>query len=96
MIEHRPVRFRVVVQEGSPHGNLYELEYTTYYHVVDARSGEIVMTFQGETQASLSRSNGMWDDYTGSGVCEVTIAPDEESVIVRDCDGRTEIVPLPQ
>jgi hypothetical protein len=95
MIEHRPVRFRVVVEEGPPHGDLYELEYATCYHIVDTCSGEVVMTFQGEMQASLSRTNGMWYNYTGSGICEVAIAPDEESVIVRGCDGRTEIVPLP-
>jgi hypothetical protein len=89
-------RFRLVVEEGTPHGDLYELEQTTYYHVLDTRSGEMVMTFRGEMQASLSRDSGLWDDYSFSGVCEVAIAPDEQSVLVRHCDGRDETVPLPQ
>jgi hypothetical protein len=89
-------RFQVVVEEGPPHGDLYELEQTTYYHVVDTHSGEVVMTFEGELQASLSRDTGMWDDYACSGVNGVAIAPDGESVIVRGCDGREEVVSLPR
>jgi hypothetical protein len=85
----------VVVEEGPPHGDLYELEQTTYYRVVDTRSNEVVMTFRGEMEASLSTSTGMWDDHHFSGVCELTIAPDEQSVIVKYCDGREEMVPLP-
>jgi hypothetical protein len=88
-------RFRVVVEEDPPHGDLYELEQTTYYHVVDTRSGEVVVTFRGEMQASLSRTTGMWDDYRYSGAREVAIAPGEESVVVTDCDGGAELVPLP-
>jgi hypothetical protein len=96
MSEQRSGRFEVVVKEGSPHGDLYELEQTTYYHVVDTLAGEVVMTFRREMQASLSRDSGLWDDYSFSGVCEVAIAPDEQSVVVRRCDGREETVPLPQ
>jgi len=88
-------RFRVVVEEGAPHGDLFELERTTYYHVVDALSGEVVMTFRGEMQASLSRTTGMWDDHLFSGVCEVAVLPDDRCVLVRQCDGREETVPLP-
>jgi len=96
MSEQPTGRFRLVVEEGAPHGDLYELEQTTYYNVVDTRSGEVVMTFRGEMQASLSRSTGMWDDHSFCGVCEVAIAPDEQSVLVRHCDRREETVPLPQ
>jgi hypothetical protein len=64
--------------------------------VVDAHSKQVVMTFQGEMEASLSTTTGTWDDYRFSGVCEVTIAPDEHSVNVRYYDGREETVPIPE
>ena len=89
-------RFELLVEEGSPHGGLYELEQTTYYRVIDRRSDEVVMAFEGEMEASLSTTTGMWDDYRFSGVREVLIAPDEQSVLVRYYDGREETVPLPQ
>ncbi|MBN1933148.1 MAG: hypothetical protein JW934_00710 [Anaerolineae bacterium] len=88
-------RFTVRVEEGNAHGGLYELEQTTYYQVVDTLSGAVVMTFEGEMEASLS-DVGLWDDYHFSGVREVTVAPDEQSVTVRYYDGREETVQLPQ
>jgi len=88
-------RFEVVVEEGSPHGGLYELEQTTYYKVVDRHSGQVVLTFEGQMEASLSTTTGMWEDYHLSGVCEVRIAPDEQSVVVKYYDGGEETVPLP-
>jgi hypothetical protein len=89
-------RFELLVEEGAPHGDLYELEQTTYYRVVDRLSDEVVMTFEGEMEASLSTTTGMWDDYRFSGVREVLIASDEQSVVVRYFDGREETVLLPQ
>jgi hypothetical protein len=89
-------RFELLVEEGAPHGDLYELEQTTYYRVVDRLSDEVVMTFEGEMEASLSTTTGMWDDYRFSGVREVLIASDEQAVIVRYFDGREETVLLPQ
>jgi hypothetical protein len=93
--EQQTGRFEVVVEDGYPHGGLYELEQTTYYKVIDRHSGEVVMTFEGQLEASLSTTSGMWEDYRLSGVCEVSIAPDEQSVIVKYCEGREEPVPLP-
>lgn len=90
----RAARFEVLVEEGPPHGGLYELEQTTTYRVVDRRSGKVVMVFQGQMEASLSTTTGMWDDYRFSGVREVSITPDEESVIVWYHDGREERAPL--
>jgi hypothetical protein len=87
-------RFEVVVEEGPPRGDLYELEQATYFHVVDTASGEVVMTFRGLLEATLSGDTGLWDDYSTSGVREVLVAPDEESVIVRYFDSREESVPL--
>jgi hypothetical protein len=96
MDEQRAGRFEVLVEEGPPRGDLYELEQTTYYRVVDTHLKEVVMTFQGEMEASLSTTTGMWDDHRFYGVCGVTIAPDERSVIVKYCDGREEAVLLPE
>ena len=95
MSEQRAARFEIVVEDGPPHGDLYELERTTYYRVVDTRSREVVMTFQGEMEASLSRDDGMWSGHRFSGVQEVTLAPDGQSVVVTYCDGHKEIVVLP-
>ena len=86
--------FEVVVEEGPPHGDLFELEQTTYYHVVDRHTGQVVMTFQSGMEASLSRGSGLWDDYQFSGVCEVAVAPDATAVIVRYCDGSEERIAL--
>jgi hypothetical protein len=96
MGEPEPGRFEVVVVKGPPRGDLYELEQRTYYHVVDRQSQEIVMTFEGLMEASLSRDTGMWDDYYFSGAREVRIAADGQSVIVRYHDGSEERVPLTQ
>lgn len=87
--------FEVVEEQGPPRGDLFELEQKTHYHVVDRRSEEIIMTFERLMEASLSRDTGMWDDYQFTGVDEVTIAPNERSVLVRYLDGREETLPLP-
>jgi len=91
----RTGRFEVRVEEGSPRGDLYELEQTTHHQVIDTRTQEVVLTFQGEMEASLSTTTGMWENYRFSGVREVTIAPDEGSVVVQYFDGREEKVCLP-
>jgi hypothetical protein len=88
-------RFVVQVEEGLPHGGLYELEQTTIHRVVDTRTGEVVLSFVGELSATLSRDTGMWDDVQLSGVREVVVAPDSFSLLVRTHDGREETVPLP-
>ena len=87
-------RFVVLVEEGLPHGGLFELEQTTYHRVVDTRTRAVVLTFSGEMAASFSGANGSWEDYHWSGVREVMIAPDEKSVIVQYFDGREEAVVL--
>jgi hypothetical protein len=94
--EQTASRFKVVVEQGVPHGDLYELEQATHYHVIDRHSDRVVVTFEGQLEASLSRDTGLWDDYRLSGVCEVGIAPDERSVTVKYHDGREESVALPE
>jgi hypothetical protein len=88
------VRFVVLVEEGPPRGGLFELEQTTYHRVVDTRTQAVVLTFRGEMAASFSATTGSWEDYHGSGVREVTVAPDERTVIVKYYDNREETVAL--
>jgi hypothetical protein len=95
MGERPEPRFEVRVKEGPAHGGLYELEQTTWYRVVDTRTDAVVMTFQGEMEASLSTETGMWGDHRYSGVCEVALTPDGRSVHVRYHAGREETLPLP-
>ncbi|OPZ15137.1 MAG: hypothetical protein BWZ10_01785 [candidate division BRC1 bacterium ADurb.BinA364] len=89
-------RFVVRVEEGPPRGGLYELEQTTYFHVVDTRTNLPAMTFLGELEASLSAETGLWENYRCSGVREAAIAPDGRSVLVRRFDGSEETVGLPE
>jgi protein-S-isoprenylcysteine O-methyltransferase Ste14 len=88
-------RYIVRTEEGPPHGDLYELEQTTYHHVIDTHTGQVVLTLRGEMEASLSGETGQWDDYQYSGVSEVTLTPDEKAVRVKYHDGREELVELP-
>ena len=94
MDQQPTVRFEVQIEKGPPHGDLYELEQTTYFRVIDTLSQEVVLTFEAEMSASLSAAQ--WSDHQYGGVCDVTIAPDEQSVRVKYYGGREEMVPLPQ
>lgn len=95
MEEPQASRFQVVVIEGPPHGDLFELEQTTTYRVMDRESQEVFLEYEGEMAASLSRDTGLWDDYRYYGVCNVRISPDGQAAVVEHCDGRVEVVPLP-
>jgi hypothetical protein len=96
MDERATKRFEVLIRQGPPHGDLYELEQTTYYQVVDIRTEQVIMVFESEMEASLSTDTGMWDDYRFTGVSEVAIAPDERSILVRYHHGLEEVLPLPE
>ncbi len=95
MDQQQAGRFVVQIEEEAPRGGLFQLELSTYYRVVDSHTKEVIMTFQGQIEASLSAEDGMWEDYSGSGVREVVIAPDEQAAIVRYYDGREEMAVLP-
>ena len=84
----------VLVEEGPPRGGLFELEQTTYHRVVDTHTQAVVLTFRGEMAASFSATTGSWEDYHGSGVREVTVAPDEKTVIVKYYDDHEETIAL--
>ena len=88
-------RYEIQIQEGPPHGGLYELEQTTYFHVVDVDTQVVVLTLRGDMEASLSPDSGPWDNYRFSGMQDITLAPDRQSVLVHYHDGHEEIVPLP-
>ncbi|MDF1564611.1 MAG: hypothetical protein P1V51_16320 [Deltaproteobacteria bacterium] len=88
-------RYEVRVEKGAPRGDLYELEQRTRFHVIDRRSDQVVLTFEGLMEASLSTDGGGWGDASYSGVEEVLVAPGGTSVLVRHHDGREEEVPLP-
>ena len=86
-------RFKVAVEEGPAHGDLYELEQTTFFRVIDTRTGAVVLAYEGEMSA---RYDGViWGDRRHSGVRDITLAPDERSVCIRYHDGREERVVLP-
>jgi hypothetical protein len=87
-------RFRVEIEEGPAHGDLYELEQTTYFQVIDRVAGAAVMTFEGEMSARLD--GGVWSDHQYSGVRDVAIMPDQRFVRVSFHDGREETIPLPK
>jgi hypothetical protein len=95
MAEPAPGRYKVVEEQGSPRGDLFELEQRTYQYVVDTHTDEVVMTFESLMEVSLSRDTGMWDDYVFTGACEVALAADERSVTVTYHDGLQETFPLP-
>jgi hypothetical protein len=90
-------RFEVRVEEGAAQGGLFVYEQTTYYHVVDLRSNEVVMTFESETTtASLSAAGGHSTDHNHTGVSYVSIAPDQRSVRVQYHDGWEDSLALPE
>jgi len=89
-------QFEVVVEEGPPRGDLYELEQTSTYHVVDRHANRTVMTLEGKMEATLSTDSGLWEGYRFSGVREVRMAPDGRSVIITYHDGREERVAVPE
>lgn len=95
MDEQPAGRFEVVVESGSPRGDLYELEQRTWYRVIDTQTDQVLMVFESLMEASLSTDTGMWDDYRFTGVSGVSITPDGQSVAVRYHDGPEETFPLP-
>lgn len=85
-------RYRIHVEEGPEHGDLFELEQTTWHRVIDTRTGEVVMTFEEEMSARLG--SGAWEGHERGGVREVRIGEDDRSVIVTYHGGREERVVL--
>lgn len=89
-------RFEVRVVKGSPKGDLYELEQTTCFQIIDIQANEILLTLEGKMEASLSRENGLWENYVYSGVSDVTISADEKTANVKYYDGEQENITLPK
>ena len=95
MQQPNPERYIIQIIEGSPRGDLYELEQTTFFHVIDTTSDQIILSFRGEMEASLSRETAQWEDTHYSGVCRVTISEDQQTVLVEHFDGNQELFQLP-
>lgn len=74
-------RYRIETREGNPHGDLYEMEITTFFDVIDNTTEMTVMTFTGEYFTTLG-DNGGWNDGSYSGVEDVRLAEDGMSVLV--------------
>lgn len=78
-------RFRVEKHEHHG-GGLFELEITTKFHVIDNRTGQIIMTFDA---GSSTHYTGQWSDESSWGVSHVEISEDETEVLVQE-HGRSE------
>jgi hypothetical protein len=89
-------RFEVVIEKGSPRGDLYELEQQSTYKVLDRHSNEVVLVYEELMEASLSTDDGQWGNYLFTGVKEILVADDDETVSIRYHDGQEDIIPLPQ
>jgi hypothetical protein len=94
MEQSKPERFIVQVVEGSPRGDLYELEQATFFHVIDTTTDQIILSFRGDMEASLSRETAQWEDAQYSGVRQVSISEDQQTVLVEYYDGKQELVNL--
>jgi hypothetical protein len=88
-------RYEVRTVQGSARGDLFELEQTSYFHVVDLFEDKIILTFREDVEASLSKDNGLWTDYHYSGVCEVVISADEQTALVKYHDGNRKFFTIP-
>jgi len=89
-------RFIVKIIEGPPRGDLYELEQATFFQIIDTTTGQVILNFRGDMEASLSRDDGQWDNYHYSGVSQVTISEDQRTALVEYYDGTKEQVSLPE
>ncbi len=81
--------------DGSPHGDIYELEITTTIDVIRRSDEVIVLSFTGEYSARLG-DNGTWDQGSYWGVEKVELTPDERQALVyRTGQDQPERVDLP-
>jgi len=95
MQQSNPKRYIVQIVEAAPRGDLYELEQATFYHVIDTASDQIIWSFRGDMEATLSRETAQWENTQYSGVCKVTISEDQLTVLVEHYDGQSEQFTLP-
>jgi len=87
-------RWRIRVERGSGHGDLYELEHDIYFAVLDWTTKERVLRFQGESWQKMAGAGG-WSSPVLSGVLEVELGPDGRHVLVHYPGDRVERVPIP-
>ena len=95
MQQPNPQRYIAQIVERSPLRDLYELEQTTFFHLIDTTSDQIILSFRGAMEASLSRDTAQWEDTHYSGVCRVSITEDQQTFLVEHYDGTQKLVHLP-
>lgn len=95
MQQRNPERYIVQVVEGSPRGDLYELEQATFFHIIDTQTDQIILSFRGDMESSLSRDTAQWENTHYSGVCNASISEDQRTVLVEYYDGTKELVYIP-
>jgi hypothetical protein len=66
-------RWRIWEEAGDSHGDLYELERTTYFRVLDWQTKTVIATYSEEMSASYDGVS--WADYTYGGVKAITVSP---------------------
>ena len=88
-------RYVVQIVKGSPRGDLYELEQATFFHIFDTETDQIILSFRGDMEASLSRDTAQWENTQYSGVCNASISKDQRTVLVEHYDGTVELVDIP-
>ncbi len=77
------------------HGDLYELEIDRAWDVINEETGEVVMTFSGESSSEYKGGPG-WEGGGSSGVTKVELAEDGASVRVYHAGKeQPEIIALP-
>lgn len=85
----KAARWRIWQEEGGGHGDLYELEKTTYFHVVDWQRKTVAVTFTQEMSADFD--GGLWTNYSYGGVKAVTVMPSGK-LRVRYWSGTEEVL----
>ena len=80
--KHKTDKYRIEESESEPRGDVYELEITYYYDVIDNRTEMSIMQFQGVSSAKLG-DDCTWENWQYSGVDEVEFSDDGRYVIVH-------------
>lgn len=74
-------KYRIEKHEGESRGDVYELEITTYFNVIECETGRTVMSFSGIYSAKLG-DTGTWDEGRYTGVENVVLSEDDDCVLV--------------
>ena len=88
-------RFKVEISESTG-GDLYEIEYRTYFDVVDTETGATVLHYRGADCGMLATEGpAVWTNFGYEGVRSVTISEDDAFALVEQADHTIARVRLP-